>query len=122
MSLDLLLAKYDARISAIWLAASKLILDNINGVYEQSDLPANLMAYGLGPGYKGMICTLIFSKKQVKMGFNRGTELSDPSRLLSGSGKLHKYVALNSEADVKSPALKELLKEAETACRIRLKG
>lgn len=122
MSLNILLSKYDGSITSIALQARKLIMGNIKGINEQADMHANMMAYSLAPGYKGMICNLIFSKKQIKMGFNRAVELPDPSGILNGTGKLHRYVELNSMEDLKSPALKKLLKEAEKACKIRLRN
>lgn len=76
---------------------------------ESVDEPARLLAYSYGPGYKGLVCTLIMSQKGVKLGINRGAELPDPEGLLEGSGKVHKYVQLKSAADLEQPGLKTLI-------------
>jgi hypothetical protein len=63
-------------------------------------------------GYKDLICTIIPSRKGMKLGFYRGSELPDPAKLLTGSGNLHKFVEINSAKDIANPALKKLLNEA----------
>ena len=114
--------KYDAPVRDLALVLREFLLKQLKGVTEQVDVPANMVAYGYGPGYKDMICTMIPSKKGVKLGFYKGSELPDPAKLLAGSGKLHKYVEIKSGADVKSPALKALLSEALKAYKERIKG
>ena len=60
-----------------------------------------MIAYSYGPGCKGLVCTLILSRKGVKLGIVRGSELPDPKQLLEGSGKVHRFVQLNAPADLK---------------------
>lgn len=72
-----------------------------------------------GPGYKGLVCTLILSRIGVKLGVVRGSELPDPKHLLEGSGKVHRYVQLTSPADVKRPGLKTLVAAAYEAWKGR---
>jgi hypothetical protein len=119
MSLDSFLIKYDERVSTLALKGRELILKTIKAVKEDVDVPANMMAYSLGAGYKGMVCTLIFSKKGVKMGFYKATELPDPAKLLEGTGKVHKFVELSDDV-LRSKDLLNLLKVAEKACKARL--
>lgn len=83
----------------------------IPDVTEEVDVAAKMVAYSLGPGYTGMICTIIPSKKGVKLGFYRGSELQDPARLLTGTGKVHRYVELDSEK-VAGTELRKLVKAA----------
>jgi hypothetical protein len=47
----------------------------------------------------GIICTLVLSKSGVKVGFVNGAELADPTGLLEGSGKKHKYIQLKTVSD-----------------------
>jgi len=70
----------------------------------------------------GMVCTLILSKKGVKLGLVRGSELADPRGLLEGSGKVHKYVPLRGPADLRKPGLKPLIAAALAAWRNRQKA
>jgi hypothetical protein len=83
-------------------------------------MPAHLIGYGYGPGYKEMICTIIPSKKGIKLGFYKGSELPDPETLLTGSGKVHRHVVINSDQDLKKLALKKLLSEAVKAYQKRM--
>lgn len=57
----------------------------------------------------------MLSKKGVKLGFYKGSELRDPEHLLTGSGKVHRYVAINSQEDIDNAALLNLLDEAVRA-------
>jgi hypothetical protein len=41
--------------------------------------------------------------------------LPDPEKLLTGSGKVHRYVEIKSEEDIRNPALQELLEHAVEA-------
>jgi hypothetical protein len=59
------------------------------------------------------------SKKGVKLGFYKGGELPDPRHLLTGSGKVHKYVEIKSGQDISNPALQDLLEQAIQAHRKR---
>ena len=54
------------------LATRARVLAALPGVDETVDRPARMLAYGYGPGYAGMICTLIPSQKGVKLGLYRG--------------------------------------------------
>ncbi|MBI3494240.1 MAG: hypothetical protein HY047_21035 [Acidobacteria bacterium] len=58
----------------------------------------------------------------MKLGVVRGAELPDPKHLLEGSGKVHRYVALKTRADLKRPGLKPLLKAALAAWKRRAKS
>jgi len=115
------LSSYDAGVADTALTLRHLIKKTVKGVAEQLDVSARMIAYSLGPGYKGMICTVILSKKGVKLGFYRGIELHDPGHLLSGTGKVHRYVEVKPGERV-SDDLKKLLRAADRACRVRLAG
>jgi len=84
-----------------------------------STSPRGWIAYSYGPGYKGLVCTLILSRKGVKLGIVRGSELPDPKQLLDGSGKVHRFVQLNAPADLKRPGVKTLVKAAHKAWKVR---
>jgi hypothetical protein len=51
----------------------------------------------------------------VNLGIAYAMELSDPKKLLEGTGKLHRHVKVKSEADLESAPLKSLLKAANAA-------
>ena len=118
-ALAALLQKYPEDVRALAIAGRALILDVIPGAEEGVDTTSSTVSYGFGPGYKGMICTLILSKSGVKLGLVRGAELADPARLLAGSGKTHKYVQLRRPGDLKNPAVKTLVQAAHAAWTAR---
>ncbi|MBZ0098899.1 MAG: DUF1801 domain-containing protein [Taibaiella sp.] len=109
------LSNYDDTIFANAMQLRKLILSALPAVTEQLDIPARMIAYCYGQKYAELVCTIIPSKKGLKLGFNRGVDLPDPGNLLEGSGKISKYVVIKSNADIANPALKQLLKDAYTA-------
>jgi len=114
------LSLYDIKV---FNSASKLrnfLIKNLPNIQEQLDVKAKIIAYGFGPGYKDNICNILLSKSGVKLGFNRCAELPDPSKLLTGSGKVHKYVNIKSLEDIKSKALKGLLEETIKAYKRRI--
>ena len=53
------------------------------------------------------------------MGLARGAELADPKGLLEGAGKVHRYVRIETAADLRKPGLKPLVKAALAAWRKR---
>ncbi len=53
-------------------------------------------------------------KAHVNVGFFRGAELTDPARLLEGTGKFMRHVKLRPERDVDAGALKKLIETAYT--------
>lgn len=112
--------KYEDPIVALGLATREYLLTSIKNVVEQPDHSANIIGYGLGKGYKGLVCTLIPSKKGIKIGFYKGVELPDPGKLLSGSGKLHRFVEIKSGKDIENPDLKALLRNAINSCKSRI--
>ena len=91
------------------------------GAAETLDQSAKVIGYSYGPGYKGVVCTLILSRTGVKVGIVRGSELPDPKHLMQGSGKIHRHVVLQTVTDLTRPGLKALLKSALSAWHERNK-
>jgi len=121
MTVTDILSRYDEKVALLAATLREFLLKELTGIMEIPDNSANLIGYGYGTGYKDMICTLLLSKKGVKLGFYKGSELPDPKKLLTGTGKVHKYVEIKTEDDIKSPALKALLDSALTAYEKRKK-
>jgi len=114
-----LLARYPDDVQALARDATRLIRRLLPGVEESADSSAGLISFGYGPGYKGMVCTLILSKTGVKVGLVRGSELDDPRGLLEGSGKVHRYIQMKSPADLRRAGVSALLKATDAAWRKR---
>jgi hypothetical protein len=108
-NIDDFLSQYDEQVFRNALTLRKIIFANLPDIIEQIDIPARMIAYCYGQKYSELICTIIPSKKGLKLGFNWGTELPDPDKLLQGNGKISRYVEIKSEEQIKSKAIKNLL-------------
>jgi hypothetical protein len=114
-----LVARYPAGVQVLAAAAARLIRRLVPRVEEHADPVAAIVAYGFGPGYTGMICTLILSRSGVKLGLVRGSELADPHRLLEGRGKVHRYIPLTAIDDLQRPGVSDLIAAGYAAWRAR---
>jgi hypothetical protein len=116
---DAFLAAYPQQVRAIAAAARRLLAALLPGIAETVDESAKLVGYSYGPGYKGVVCTLIMSQTGVKLGIFRGSELPDPKHLMAGAGKVHRHVQLRKVDDLEQPGLKQLLEAALAAWQKR---
>lgn len=116
-----ILHKYDEKVSALGFQLREFLLQQLKNITEYADPAANVVGYGYGPGYKDLICTMIPSKKGIKLGLYKGTALPDPAHLLKGTGKVHKYVEILSAESMANAALKNLLTAALAAYQKRVK-
>ena len=114
-----LLAKYPEHVQEIAEETKHVILATLPKALEQVDSKANVVGYGFGTGYNNLICTIIMSKTGVKLGLVGGASLPDPTKLLEGTGKVHRYVQMNSPADTRRPGVKALLKAAVAEWKIK---
>jgi len=110
--IDAFLSSYDEEIFERALKLREILLANLPGIIEQVDIPAKMIAYCYGQKYSELICVIIPSKKGLKLGFNRGIEMSDPDKLLEGTGKISRYVVVKSDDQIKSKAIKNLIVDA----------
>lgn len=118
-SIQHFLEQYQEQVCKLALVLREVVLSYLPGVTEQLDLPAKMIAYCYGQKYSELICVLIPSKKGLKLGFNKGNELPDPEKLLKGTGKISRYVEINSKEEITAPALKKLILTALEAYRKR---
>ncbi len=116
---ETLLAKYPAEVQALAAAARAALAKWLPRSEQVVDNTAPVIAFGYGPGYKGLVCALIISKTGVKIGLGHGTELPDPQALLAGAGKVHKHIQLHSPSDLRNPAVRALVKAAHDAWKQR---
>ena len=113
------MATYPPEVSDLALSARAFLAKGLPGAEETLDESAKLLGYGYGPGYKGLLCTLLLSKSGIKLGIAHGSELADPKQLMQGSGKVHRHVQLRTNNDLKQPGLKPLLEAALAAWKKR---
>ena len=119
-SIDEFLSTYSEAVFSNALQLREVLLTNLPGIIEQIDIPAKMIAYCYGQKYADMICTIIPSKKGLKLGFYKGLDLPDPDNLLVGTGKISRYVEISSESQIRSVALKNLIKHSLAAYHKRI--
>ena len=119
MTAEEILSRYEEKIAQLGLQLRDFLFSELKGINEEVDATANIISFNYGKGYKNIICVIILSKKGIKLGFYKGSELPDPEKLLTGTGKVHRFVEIKSVQDINNPALKRLLKEAVAAYTIR---
>jgi len=117
---ETILSKYEEKVSTLGFQLRQFLLKELKQITEYPDGPANIIGYGFGPEYKALVCTIIPSKKGIKLGFYKGSELPDPKKLMTGSG-VHRYVEIKSENDIYNPAIKKLLAEGLRAYKKRMR-
>jgi hypothetical protein len=119
MDAETLLARYDAPVRAAAEALRTLLREALPGVQETPDESAGVIGYGYGPGYKGLIATIILSRKGAKLGLTGGASLPDPEQLLAGSGKVHRYVEVATAEAAREPGVRALIEAAKAAFEAR---
>lgn len=120
--IDEFLSNYSEETFVNALTLRDVLNENLPGIIEQLDIPAKMIAYSYGQKYAEMICTIIPSKKGIKLGFYKGVDLPDPDKLLEGTGKISRYVEIRSAEQIKSPGLKKLIQDALAAYKQRMVG
>ena len=68
--------------------------------------------YRYGGSMRDMVVALSPQRAYVNLEFADGIELPDPSHRLEGTGKRMRHVKIRSGEDVKQPAVRSLLEEA----------
>ncbi len=93
--------------AAVAKAVRVLVKKSVKGVEEYVN-PWKIPSFDSN----GPLCGFMVGKEHVTFVFMRGAALSDPEKLLEGTGKCVRHVKLRSVADVKRPGVKKLIVEA----------
>jgi hypothetical protein len=97
---------------AVRKALRKRLPTAIEVVYEYRD--SFVISYTPNErGYEGVLA-LRGSAKGVQLYFNRGKELSDPEKLLQGSGKQTRLIAVENKSTLSQPGVARLIDQALT--------
>jgi len=59
--------------------------------------------------FKEVFCYVVAYSSYVNLGFARGAELPDPDRRLKGTGKLHRHIRIEAQADLDDPEVRRLI-------------
>lgn len=115
-----ILLKYNTTVFSLGMQLRDHLVSVLPNIIEMPDAPASIIGYGYGSAYKDLICTIIPSKKGIKLGFYKGSELPDPDHLLTGTGKVHRYVEIKTPELIISPSLNALISAAVAAYKQRI--
>ena len=118
--IDEFLSNYSEEVFTNALKLREVLFANLPKIIEQIDVPTKMIAYCYGQKYTEMICTIIPSKKGLKLSFYKGLDLPDPDKLLEGTGKISRYVEIRSVEQIKSAALRKLIQSALAAYKKRI--
>ena len=107
-SIDELLLVCGSEARALAEAARKRILEVVPDATERLRPGWGLIGYN-APSY---FVFIVPHEDYIRMGFEWGVALPDPSGLLEGHAKQIRYVAIRSIADLRRPALADLIAAA----------
>jgi hypothetical protein len=86
--------------------------DAVVTVDEKNSRFGTTIGFGTTAGYKGLRFTVTPQRAYVTLGIAHGTELPDPSRLMEGTGKVHRHVKLRQPEDLDRLELRQLMAAA----------
>ena len=107
--------------NALWLR------DFIWGLYPDSNELIydnyNALAVGFSPTDSAgdAFCSFAVYSKHVNFGFNRGSEIADPDKILNGDGSLYRHITVHNINDFPEHYIKMLMQEAYENSLARLK-
>src|SRR6267142_2090110 len=108
------LRRYDPAVGNLVLRVRDFVRKEIAPPHEYILNVSYTVAMGYGPTARvsDTVCMIGAYSSHVNLGFNEGTEVEDPYRLLQGTGKKIRHVKIKTEADLSHPGIRELLREA----------
>lgn len=117
---DLLLNKYDDGIRELATASRELIVKLIPKSDEKVYFGWRVVRFSLDGTMAGQFIAIGPQKKYVNLYFMNGTELDDPKALMNGDGKKMRHVSITDVRQLKSAALKALIKASAKLQREKL--
>ena len=105
------LSAYNPQITDLALATRALVLGEAPGAVELIYDAYNAVASGYsftGRPSDSFIHIAAYAN-WVNLGFNRGSQLDDPDRLLKGTGNWVRHIRISHVTDLQSPAIRELV-------------
>lgn len=87
----------------------ELYPDSNELVYHTHALTA---VFSISEKLSDAFCMLPIYSNHLNLGFNKGTLLKDPDRLLTGTGTLIRHIDVKETGDYRNPEVKALIQEA----------
>jgi hypothetical protein len=108
------LSPFEPRIRKLALAVRKLVLEEARGATELIYDAYNAVATGYSfTGRPSDACIHIAVYAHwVNLGFNRGSQLADPQRVLQGAGRWVRHIRIAEWPDLEKPVVRAFVKAA----------
>jgi hypothetical protein len=107
------LAPYDRTVSDLALALRTIVLEEAP---EARELLSKGYAVAIGFSFTGRLkdcfCHIATYAHHVNLGFNRGTGLADPKRILVGTGKAIRHIRISNQSDLHLPHVRRFIRAA----------
>lgn len=97
-ALDVFLGHYSCEAREMTLCLRQLILEVFPNAYEIIDFKSGLIAYGYSSACDQSVFAIAISIKHLNLLFSKSTQLNDPEKLLSGTGKQVSHIKIRSES------------------------
>lgn len=108
-----MLKSYDRSIQELTIALRQIVLEELAPCCEYI-LEVYIVSLLYGPTHrmKDGICYIGVIKDHVNLGFVHGSELSDPRKIMEGTGKQMRHIKIRNMSDLLRPAIRDYLQEA----------
>ena len=108
-----LLKPYEPGIQELTIALRQLVLQELAPCCEYIvEVYIVSILYGPTHRMKDGICYIGVIKDHLNLGFIRGSSLTDPQRILEGTGKQMRHIKIRNLEDLERPAIRAYLQEA----------
>ena len=97
-TLDAFLAQFSREAREMTLCLRDLIFSVFPHVVEQIDFKNGLITYGFDKTDKSQVFNIVVHMKYIILIFSKGAQISDPSYLLSGTGKFVRHIKIRAES------------------------
>ncbi len=103
----------DQRVTELFCDLRQYVLD----LYPDSNellyhTHALTAVFSISEKLSDAFCMLPIYTNHLNLGFNKGTLLKDPNKLLTGTGNLIRHIDVKNPNDYRNPKVKALIKEA----------
>ncbi|HRV53409.1 MAG: hypothetical protein FNNCIFGK_01643 [Bacteroidia bacterium] len=103
----------DQRVTELFCDLRQYVLD----LYPDSNellyhTHALTAVFSISEKLSDAFCMLPIYTNHLNLGFNKGTLLKDPNKLLTGTGNLIRHIDVKNPNDYRNPKVKALIKES----------
>jgi hypothetical protein len=75
-------------------------------------------AFTFSGRFKEAFCYVVAYRAYVNLGFPQGAELSDPDNRLKGTGKMHRHLRIENQAQLSDPEIRRFIHVAADRAEI----